>query len=211
MAGFDTHFTTATVTGIGSIGAGYLLFHLPLEYSYLYLGMAMVGGILPDVDEPNSIPFRTFKYIGAGLGSIALLQLGVKHWSVGIGIGIGLGAYFLLLFLIGFFQSFTRHRGIFHSIPMGVFGGIGLVDIGYYLFHFPVLVSYGIGGFFLVGFFTHLLLDELYSLKIGWDKGISIKKRRSFGTAFKFKSELYPTIFLYSAIGGELFLFMAIG
>jgi predicted membrane channel-forming protein YqfA (hemolysin III family) len=206
MAGFDTHFTTASVVGIGGVGVGVALFHLPTQFTYLYLGAAIAGGILPDVDERNSIPFRTFKYVAAAVGSLFLIQWGMGKFNWWEATLLGIGGYFLLLWGIGLLQSLTRHRGIFHSIPMGVFISLLLTDASYRLLHLPPSAAYGVGGFFGLGFLTHLLLDELYSLQIGWDRGVTFKTRRSFGTALKWKGSFYPTLLIYLGIGGGVLL-----
>ena len=50
----------------------------------------------------------------------------------------------------------------------------------YYVFDRPDGVAWLAGGFLLIGFLTHLILDEIYSVDV---LGNHIKK--SFGTAFK--------------------------
>jgi membrane-bound metal-dependent hydrolase YbcI (DUF457 family) len=78
-------------------------------------------------------------------------------------------------------QSKCKHRGIIHSIPIGVF--ISTI-FAYCMYKFNVNYHYLIiSSSLFVGFIIHLLLDELYSVDL---RNMRIKK--SFGTALKFKT-----------------------
>ena len=78
------------------------------------------------------------------------------------------------------FHRFTSHRGIWHSLIAGLVCALATVLIFYYVFDRPDGVAWLGGGFLLIGFLTHLILDEMYSVDV---LGNHIKK--SFGTAFK--------------------------
>ena len=74
----------------------------------------------------------------------------------------GAGAYLLVRFGFGFLlKHCTVHRGMFHSLPAAViFGEIAFLlapsdDLGPKLF---------MAGAVVVGFLSHLLLDEIYSV-----------------------------------------------
>ena len=72
------------------------------------------------------------------------------------------------------------HRGVWHSWIAGIACAFATVLIFYYVFDRPDGVAWLAGGFLLIGFLTHLILDEMYSVDV---LGNHIKK--SFGTAFK--------------------------
>ena len=78
------------------------------------------------------------------------------------------------------FHRFTSHRGIWHSLIAGLVCALATVLMFYYVFDRPDGVAWLGGGFLLIGFLTHLILDEMYSVDV---LGNHIKK--SFGTAFK--------------------------
>jgi membrane-bound metal-dependent hydrolase YbcI (DUF457 family) len=188
MANFDTHFHGGAVVGIVGVGLGsaFGLFS-PLEGG-LYLAASIVGGLLPDIDESNSIPSRVVQYLLASFLSLGGILKGlelnvglVPHWAVAVLIGVI--SYFAILSLFQFLQQFVRHRGVFHSIPMGILLGIWAVEAGYYLLHLPNFQAYLLGGFLGLGFLTHLVLDEIYSVE--WRKR---RLKKSFGTALKFWS-----------------------
>ncbi len=78
------------------------------------------------------------------------------------------------------FHKLTSHRGVWHSWIAGLACAFATVIIFYYVFDRPDGVAWLAGGFLLIGFLTHLILDEIYSVDV---LGNHIK--RSFGTAFK--------------------------
>ena len=78
------------------------------------------------------------------------------------------------------FHRLATYRGVWHSWIAGIACAFATVLIFYYVFNRPDGVAWLAGGFLLIGFLTHLILDEMYSVDV---LGNHIKK--SFGTAFK--------------------------
>ncbi|MEI9902117.1 MAG: hypothetical protein WDN31_20735 [Hyphomicrobium sp.] len=78
------------------------------------------------------------------------------------------------------FHRLANHRGVWHTWIAGLASAFATVLIFYYVFDRPDGVAWLAGGFLFVGFLTHLILDEIYSVDV---LGNHIK--RSFGTAFK--------------------------
>ena len=75
--------------------------------------------------------------------------------------------------------NYTVHRGMFHSFPsMAIFG-----ELTYLAFYGEsIFVRLFMVAAVCLGFFIHLLLDEIYSVE--WDGRPHVKK--SFGSAMKF-------------------------
>jgi membrane-bound metal-dependent hydrolase YbcI (DUF457 family) len=120
-------------------------------------------------------------------------------------IAIWLASSLLLRFtLLKFFVTITKHRGIFHSIPMGIVFAQITAIISFYIFHFDKVLSTVLAFFLFFGIIIHLLLDELVSLN-----ALGIKVKKSFGTACKLytKDNLFGTFILYVLIIGLYFLF----
>ena len=92
------------------------------------------------------------------------------------------------------FRHFTHHRGIFHTIPMGVLFGLSVCISSYYLLHNTLELSWIYGSTLFIGFITHLIFDELYSVNLA---GARLKK--SFGSAFKFycRKNIKGSLLLY--------------
>jgi len=78
------------------------------------------------------------------------------------------------------FHRFTSHRGIWHSLIAGLVCALATVIIFYYVFDRPDGVAWLGGGFLLIGFLTHLTLDEIYSVDV-----MDTRIKASFGTALK--------------------------
>ena len=198
MASFATHLNVAAfVSGIASVSIGYSNLSSPQDaLGYFFAGI--VGGILPDIDHDKSTPIKilqfffsnliafliTFKYIG----SIPILNI----------LLIWLCSYIGMSFIFYIFKKTTKHRGMIHSIPAGLLFWFLTSLIAYKYFSLNLTKSYFLGMFVFIGYITHLILDEIYSVDI---TGKKIKK--SFGSALKICSKdkavnllIYSLLFL---------------
>ena len=181
MAGFRTHITTSTVLGIGYGGAG-ILFGAPIESCLIAGGMCGVAGMLPDIDSDNGIPLRETTAFLAAVTPIFLLerfqQFQLSHESIILASG---SFYLIIRFgLAAFIKKYTVHRGMFHSLPAAmIFAGLAFLICGCNDLHMRYYKSAAV----LLGFLSHLVLDELYSIE--WYRG-RIRLKKSFGTALKF-------------------------
>jgi len=140
-----------------------------------------LGSVLPDIDLKDSRPSRA---LFAGLAvffSFALLFHFAPRLSIAEMWILWLGSLLFVRYgLHTVFHRLTNHRGIWHSWIAGLASAFAAVIIFYYVFDRPDGVAWLAGGFLLIGFLTHLILDEIYSVDV---LGNYIK--RSFGTAFK--------------------------
>jgi hypothetical protein len=193
MASFKVHAVTALVASVGAAAYTVALNHFPLYLGGLLCTLGFIGGLAPDVDSGET---KMARYSGLGLGA-----------------SLSLFAYFLshsyLIAIIGFIplvkliqvgiKKWTTHRGVFHSLPMGLLLSI----VVFYLFDslgFSPLFSLFCGGFLGGGYLLHLVLDEIWSLRKG------IGKQCSFGTAL----QLYRPIFWKSFLATYALLGFAI-
>jgi len=86
---------------------------------------------------------------------------------------------FIRFVIGGIFRRFTKHRGMWHSIPAALIAGLatflvcGCPELGVRVFKAWAVV---------IGFVSHLVLDEIYS--VDW-RGRKIRVKSSFGTALK--------------------------
>jgi membrane-bound metal-dependent hydrolase YbcI (DUF457 family) len=101
-------------------------------------------------------------------------------------------------------DRFTVHRGLIHSIPMGVVCGLLTTLVAYQVFNASVIHAWLCGIFVTLGFLVHLLLDEFYSVNLF---GKTLLKK-SFGTAFNLGRLQQPigTAALYLTIIGLFYL-----
>lgn len=198
MASFEQHINGSVVaTGVFIIplhDAGLL----DISQSIIVLALGIVGGILPDLDADNSKPIQiVFKILSIFLPLLALLTFSPDVPLSYLGIIWILLGFILHLTLFKFLLSLTHHRGVFHTIPMGVF----FAQIVFFIFErtlgFSLEFSTLSGLFLFYGFIIHLLLDELVSLNV-----FGIRVKHSFGTALKLydKHNLKGTTLLYIVI-----------
>ena len=181
MANFPTHIVVGTIVA-GSLATLTLAADVIAPENLVAVTMAgSLGSVLPDIDLKDSRPSRA---LFAGLAvffSFALLFHFAPHLSIVEMWTLWLGTLLFVRYgLHTMFHRLATHRGVWHSWIAGLACAFATVLIFYYVFDRPDGVAWLAGGFLLVGFLTHLILDEMYSVDV---LGNHIKK--SFGTAFK--------------------------
>ncbi len=200
MANFNTHLTVATsVSGALAIGL-FFTDLVPPTAACLYWLLGTLGGILPDVDAPQSVPNRLlFRALGIFLACFFVIsQLEQFFWYefallwIVIYFGVRYG-------LSKLFAQFTAHRGNFHSMLAALLFGFIAAAAAYRLLETSELLAWFAGLFVTVGYFVHLLLDELYSVDLA-----NSKLKKSFGSALKIASirHKFSTILLLLATLG---------
>jgi membrane-bound metal-dependent hydrolase YbcI (DUF457 family) len=183
MAGFKTHITASTALGVGYGVAGHILWGFSPATCVLSAGLCSVAGMLPDVDSDSGVPLRESLAFGSAVIPMLMLhrfeQLGLSRESMVL---IGAVLYLAIRFGVGeFLRRYTVHRGMFHSIPAMLIVGL----LGYLICSDnQEIVRCFKAGALMVGFLSHLALDEIYSVDL---KNVKVKK--SFGTALKFWGE----------------------
>jgi len=198
MASFEQHVNSAVIATGVIIAPLHSASLINVNQSLIVLGLGVIGGVLPDLDSDNSKPIQiAFKMFSIFFPLIVILSIS-KNFSLVYIVAAWLASSLVLqLTLFKLFLALTTHRGIFHSVPMGIVFGQIVTFIFYNQLHYKLVFSTIAGGFLFFGFVVHLLLDEFVSLNA---LGLSIKK--SFGTAFKFydKKNIIGTVVLYVMI-----------
>ncbi len=189
MANFKTHL----LGGVASYAAStYLFWNQGNQTTFLYIGaMSIIGSLFPDIDSDTS---KTIRYFFRGLTIAILLivsgSLYINSVDYRKSAFILVSIPFLVLYLVKpLFAKLTSHRGIYHTIPMGLTISLLILYVPFISYRFVIASS------FMLGFLTHLLLDEIYaSITIS---GLRIKPKKSFGTALKwFAPSLYANVIL---------------
>jgi membrane-bound metal-dependent hydrolase YbcI (DUF457 family) len=181
VAGFSTHIGTSTLLGIGYAAVGHLQYQLPLPSCLLAGGLCSLGGMLPDVDSDSGVAVRETLAFASAVTPLLVFerfrQLGLSNDSIILACGL---TYLIIRFgLGGLLKQYTVHRGMWHSLPAVAIAGlvVFLLASGQDL----TIRLYKTGGM-LLGYTSHLLLDELYSFDMR--KGYP-RLKRSSGTALK--------------------------
>lgn len=196
MAAYREHLTTSCVLGIGVASAAIALGFTPVQ-GVLAGTITGIGGILPDLDSESGRPVREIFALTAALAPVVMMRRllewggntdGAMLLSVLLYISVKYGGQMILGVL-------AVHRGMFHSIPAMVIAG-EIAFLSYKSEQITMKLLMGLG--IMIGFFSHLLLDELYAVE--WH-GLRVKLNKFAGSAVKFSGRSYPAnIFTYGLL-----------
>ena len=208
MAAFQTHVTAGLIVGYaaGTLAVLTRWAVAPLT-PFAMFAAGCIGAFLPDMDSDSGKPFNIiFSLLAVVGGSILFLHILSQpplpwyYWVAfpplaALGIRYGIGRIF---------QKYTAHRGIFHSIPAALIVTLA-APLALRSFHltdrdlFAIAVSVGLG------YLSHLILDEVYSV-VNFE-GLKIKPKKSLGTALNFVEESKTvTAAAYVILAALLFL-----
>lgn len=183
MAGFKTHISFSSTLGIGYACGAYALFDMPWTSCVIAGGLCSVSGMLPDLDSGSGRPIRESMGFAA-----AVIPMMCLEWFEAVAmprelmIVSAVGLYLLIRFGLAWaITKYTVHRGMFHSVPAAVLAAmVVLLLCGGQ--HTRVDIRLFKAGGVFVGYVSHLLLDELWSLE--WRYGL-LRRKKSFGSAMK--------------------------
>lgn len=181
MANFATHIGAGTVVS-GALATITLAADVIAPESLIAVTLAgVLGSILPDIDLKDS---RASRALFSGLAtffSFIVLFLNAAHYSIAELWLLWLGSFLIVRYAAeALFHRFSYHRGIWHSITAGLFFWFLTAIVFYYILGKHEGVAWLAGGFMFVGYITHLLLDEMYSVNL-----LGQRLKRSFGSAMK--------------------------
>lgn len=186
MALFREHISVGALAG--ALGVTVLYFYAlvtdPILLTLLFIVTA-VSSFLPDLDSDSGVPFYTVFGLFTLACTSAALYWTLEHHPDNWYAILGLPAAVLLFtwFVVGeTFKNFTHHRGIMHSLPamliVGVLGFLAARHLSQ-----GEMMSLWFAAAASLGFFTHLVLDEMHS-SVKLD-GIPFTTKKSLGTALK--------------------------
>jgi len=203
MASYRGHLAVSSVLGAAYGAAG--LLHLQLDWgpAFLAFGLVTLGGLLPDLDSDSGVPVRElFGVAGAFVPILLIPRLRQGGLSLEQMLVVLAGVYLFVRYgLAEFFKKATVHRGMFHSIPALAIIGLAV----YLLYESPdPRLRYYLAGGAMLGFLSHLLLDELFAVDFN---GATLRLNRMAGSAFKLTSPSIVATFLTYCV---LFLLGAI-
>ncbi|MFO1351507.1 MAG: metal-dependent hydrolase [Gammaproteobacteria bacterium] len=198
MADFKTHMLgAALVSGVAATAVN-IVGAASNQQTADYFMLGVMGGLLPDIDSDTSIPVQIASKVLSVIAAFVVVFHFSQRWSLVELIGIGLLTFVFVRYAVfGIFTHFTAHRGVFHTIPAGLIFGLLTTLISRRIFDQPPIHTWFCGIFVALGFYVHLLLDELYSVNL---MGAQLKK--SFGTAFRLwcRDNLIGSAALYLAV-----------
>lgn len=184
MANFREHVTVSAACGC-AFGAG-MWTVTPIDGVQAGVAGVLCGvaGMLPDLDSDRGTPIRELTaLLGATVPFVAVRRLAEVGHSFDCIVGLGIVIYGIVRYGGAWcLRRFTVHRGMFHSLPAMAIAGT-LAFLAYKSPNFGVRLLMGTG--VMVGFASHLMLDEWYS--VSW-RGLAPRLKKSAGTAVKWAS-----------------------
>lgn len=197
MADFNVHVATGAIAGGVGVTALMSADRMDPQTGLICFFAAMIGGVLPDVDADESVLLNLIFTFFALLASFFVMFSQLGGHAILESIILWLLAFlFVKLAVFELFTRTTTHRGIFHSLPAGLFFACATAVLMSRLFHQPASAAWLTGLFVLTGCLVHLLMDELYSLNLFGVGGVE----HSLGSAFKLYSrELWATAAMIAA------------
>jgi hypothetical protein len=196
MAAYREHLTTSSLLGVGVCASAFAMGFTPVQ-GVLAGTITGIGGILPDLDSESGRPIREVFGVTAAFAPLVMTRR-LMEWG-----GNTDGAMLLavLLYIAVRYGGATlvgvlaRHRGMYHSLPAMVITG-ELAFLGYKSEQIGMKLLMAIG--VMLGFLSHLVLDELYS--IDWNGG-KLRLNKFSGSAVKILGKSWPgNIFAYSLL-----------
>jgi hypothetical protein len=197
LGNYRQHITFASVLGAGYAWAAYAAGGIHWLYGSVAVLLATISGLLPDLDSPSGVELRGFTGILGVLAALAVWQkVGAVRpepafewhlWAV-------VAAYLLVRHgLRRVLARLSVHRGISHSLPTcAVWGALTYL-------HYPAeghVIRLLMAVAVMIGFFSHLLLDEVCSVDLG---GARVNK--AFGTAIKlWAPSPWTTLLMYGLL-----------
>ena len=182
MANFATHIGVGTVVS-GGMATLTLAADVISPESLVAVTMAgVLGSVLPDIDLKDSRASRAFFSGLAVFISFCVLFVNAQAYSITELWLLWLGSFVLVRYgAEAAFHRFSYHRGIWHSLLAAAFFWFLTAVVFKHVLGRHEGVAWLAGGFMFVGYITHLLLDELFSVDL-MDKRL----KASFGSALKF-------------------------
>ena len=181
MANFTTHIAVGTIVS-GALATLTLAANVIPHESLVAVTLAgVLGSVLPDIDLKDSRPSRAmFAGLGIFFSFAVLFSCAGKYsvvelWILWLGtlLAVRYGAHAI-------FHRIAVHRGIWHSLLATVFTALIAAVVFKYILGEADGVAWLGGGFLAIGYLTHLVLDELYSVDV-----MDTRLKASFGTALK--------------------------
>ena len=181
MANFPTHIAIGTLVS-GTLATLTLAVDAVSPENLVAVTLAgVLGSVLPDIDLKESRPARAmfaglsvffaFAVLFSVAGRYSVAEMLILY--VGTLVAVRYGAKWV-------FFKMSYHRGIWHSILAAVFVSFFTAVAYYYLLQRPEAVAWLAAGFMFIGYMTHLILDEIYSVDV-----MDTRIKASFGTAIK--------------------------
>ena len=181
MANFPTHIAVGTLVA-GTVATITLAADVVTAENLVAVTMAgVLGSVLPDIDLKDSRPSRAMFSGLAVFFAFAVLFTTAGHYSVAEMLVLWIGTQVFVRYgAKTVFHKLSYHRGIWHSILAAVFCAFVTAAVYKHILGRHEGVAWLAAAFMFIGYMTHLVLDEIYSVDV-----MDTRIKSSFGTAIK--------------------------
>jgi hypothetical protein len=181
MANFTTHIAAGTLVS-GVMATLTLAADVVTPENLVAVTLAgVLGSVLPDIDLKDSRPSKAMFSGLAIFFSFVVLFGFAEKLSIAEMMIVWIGTLVFVRYgLKALFHASSYHRGIWHSVLAAAFCAVLTAVMFFWVLRRHDGVAWLAAGFLFVGFLTHLVLDELYSVDVG-----DVRIKASFGTAMK--------------------------
>lgn len=196
MADYRTHVMTSSALGaVYGLSSTVLLGFTGIQGALAGV-LTGVSGMLPDLDSDSGRPIREVFGLLAAVGPLVMMER-LERWggSREAALLLAVLLYVAIRYVAsGILQLTCVHRGMFHSLPALLIAA----EVAFlaYLNDSPAvraLMAVGVA----LGFGSHLVLDEIYS--VTWNGG-RLQLKSSAGSAVKMLGPSWPVNFLVFGI-----------
>lgn len=186
MASYRGHLTFAGLLGTGYGSLALLEWNWDWGPALIAAGLTTLGGLLPDLDSDSGVPVRELFGVSAAVTPFLLFRRVFAYCRQSTEqtlVVLAVVYLFIRYVLSQLFKRFTVHRGMFHSLPAMVIAGLAT----YLLYpsdeeRLRTFLAVGV----VLGFFSHLILDEMYSVDF---MGVRLRLNKYAGSAVKLYSK----------------------
>jgi hypothetical protein len=203
MASYRGHLAFSSLLGAGYAGAAMWRGQADWGTALVGAGVTTVGGLLPDLDSDSGVPVRELFGLAAFVAPLLVYGRLQQQNLTTEQTFVALAAVYLFVRygLSAAFKRWSVHRGMFHSVPALWIAGLA-VYLVYPNANVPVRLF--VAGGAMIGFLSHLVLDELYSVDF---MGVGIRLNKYAGSALKLSSaSRAATLTTYVLLSGLAYL-----
>lgn len=181
MARFEQHVAVSFALGTGCGIFAHTGLTLPWQEAAVATIFCTIGGIVPDLDHPQSRFAEFVLSTAAVLSAVFLLRLFQGSLSEMRTLGLLVALFWAVRWgLRQLLRRATVHRGMVHSLPAcGIWTAMVFLALQGIPFPERAAIATAAG----LGFLSHLVLDELFAFVDA--SGIRFTPKRSLGSALK--------------------------
>ena len=181
MANFQTHLTGGALVSAAAAFASYGHGLSGVTDTQALFVVGNAASLLPDVDADDSKPLRAVFEVAGIIAGFLVAFAFAGHFAALELVGIWAGAWLIVRWPVRMaFAHFTVHRGLWHTLLMALVLALAAGIFAERWLRLGPGMAWLVTGFVLLGYITHLVLDELASVDV-----LGRQVKASFGTALK--------------------------